>query len=45
MSLKGEKMNHVTRINLKTDCKDRRELIDFCLKGNKQYLVIGWSYI
>ena len=23
----------VTRINLKTDAKDRNELINFCLKG------------
>ena len=38
-------MDHVTRINLKTDCDDRRELIDFCLNGDKQFLVIGWSYI
>jgi len=38
-------MNHVTRINLKTDCKDRSTLIDFCLNGDKQYLAIGWSSI
>lgn len=38
-------MNHVTRINLKTDCEDRKALIDFCLKGDNQFLVIGWSYI
>lgn len=38
-------MDHVTRINLKTDCDDRSELIDFCLNGDKQFLVIGWSYI
>lgn len=38
-------MNQVTRINLKTDCEDRKELIDFCLHGEKQFLVIGWSYI
>jgi len=38
-------MDHVTRINLKTDCEDRSALIDFCLNGDKQYLVIGWSYI
>lgn len=37
--------DHVTRINLKTDCEDRSQLIDFCLHGDKQYLVIGWSYI
>lgn len=41
----GTIMDHVTRINLKTDCDDRRELIDFCLNGDKQFLVIGWSYI
>ena len=38
-------MNHATRINLKTDCKDRSTLIDFCLNGDKQYLAIGWSSI
>ncbi len=37
--------DHITRINLKTDCDDRSALIDFCLNGDKQYLVIGWSYI
>lgn len=35
----------VTRINLKTDAKDRNELINFCLKGRVQYVAIGWSYI
>lgn len=39
-------MNYVTRINLKTACEDRRNaLIDFCLHGEEQFLVIGWSYI
>lgn len=39
-------MDHVTRINLKTDCGDKRqELVDFCLHNEDQYLVIGWSYI
>ena len=38
-------MNHITRINLKTDCKDRSALIDFCLNADKQYLAIGWSSI
>ena len=38
-------MDHITRINLKTDCEDRSALIDFCLNGDRQYLVIGWSYI
>lgn len=38
-------MDHVTRINLKTDCDDRSKLIDFCLNGDKQFLAIGWSYI
>lgn len=41
----GEEMIKVTRINLKTDCENRRELIDFCLMGDQQFLVIGWSYI
>ena len=35
----------VTRINLKTDAKDRNELINFCLKGRVQYVAIGWRYI
>jgi hypothetical protein len=39
------KMNQITRINLKTDCEDRSNLIDFCLNHEKQYLVIGWSSI
>ena len=38
-------MSRVTRINLKTDCENRRELIDFCLNSKNQYVVIGWSYI
>ena len=38
-------MDHVTRFHLKTDCDDRSELIDFCLNGDKQFLVIGWSNI
>lgn len=38
-------MKYVTRINLKTDCADRGQLIDFCLLNDKQYLAIGWSYI
>lgn len=38
-------MNYVTRIHLKTDCDDRRALLDFCLHQNKQYLVIGWSNV
>lgn len=35
----------VTRINLKTNCADRNELVAFCLRGEKQYLAIGWSYV
>lgn len=38
-------MDHVTRIHLKTDCDDRRALVDFCLHQDTQYLVIGWSCI
>lgn len=38
-------MNYVARINLKTDTPYRGELIDFCLKGEQQYLAIGWSRI
>lgn len=38
-------MDHVTRINLKTDCSDRKKLMDFCLLGKDQFLAIGWSYI
>lgn len=39
-------MDCVRRINLKTDCKNRNELISYCL-GNEdeQYVVIGWSYV
>lgn len=37
--------NYVVRLNLKTSCKDRKELVDFCLNGKNQYLAIGWSYI
>lgn len=33
----------VTRIHLKTSCNSRKNLIDFCLNQDKQYLVIGWS--
>ena len=38
-------MNYVVRLNLKTDCDDSNELINFCLYHEKQYLAIGWSYI
>ncbi|OQC00349.1 MAG: hypothetical protein BWX78_01221 [Firmicutes bacterium ADurb.Bin099] len=39
-------MDYVTRINLKTDAKSRKDLIDFCLGDvNEQYIAIGWSYI
>ncbi len=37
--------SNALRINLKTDCSDREQLIDFCLRGQQQYLAIGWSYI
>lgn len=36
-------MDYVARINLKTATDFREELIDFCLKSEKQYLAIGWS--
>ena len=38
-------MDYVTRIHLKTNGNSRKDLIDFCLKGNSQYLAIGWSYV
>lgn len=38
-------MKYITRINLKTRCHDRKELIDFCLNGEEQCLAMGWSYI
>lgn len=47
MRIYSEEMRimHVTRINLRTDAKDRNELINFCLKGRVQYVAIGWRYI
>ncbi|MGT2907632.1 ribonuclease D [Streptococcus dentiloxodontae] len=38
-------MEYVSRINLKTATEFRNELIDFCLKSDRQYLAIGWSRI
>ena len=38
-------MDKVTRFHLKTDCKDRKKLLDYCLNDDEQFLVIGWSYI
>lgn len=38
-------MEYVTRINLKTATAHRNELIDFCLKSEKQFLAIGWSCV
>lgn len=38
-------MGYAMRIHLKTSCKNREKLIDFCLKGENQYLAIGWSYV
>ena len=38
-------MDKVIRFNLKTDCEDRAKLLDFCLNGEEQFLVIGWSRI
>lgn len=38
-------MDYVTRIHLKTgSTKNRKELIDFCLRNSNQYVAIGWSY-
>ncbi len=36
-------MNYVCRINLNVDCKDRKQLIDFCLNSEKQFIAIGWT--
>jgi hypothetical protein len=41
----GNNNPNVTRINLKTSCSDRKQLVDFCLNSEKQCLAIGWSYI
>lgn len=38
-------MEYVTRINLKTKCADRKELINFCLGKSNQCLAIGWSCV
>ncbi len=39
-------MEIIRRINLKTDCSDRNELLDYCLNNAKeQYVVIGWSCV
>ena len=38
-------MEYIARVNLKTDCHNRKELIDFCLQNKEQYLAIGWSYV
>ena len=35
-------MERVTRLHLKSDTKDRKKLIKFCLHGKKQYVAIGW---
>ena len=37
--------DYVTRINLKTATDQREDLIDFCLHGKNQFLVIGWSCV
>lgn len=37
--------DYVVRINLKPVCKSRKDLIDFCLNQEEQYLAIGWSSI
>ncbi len=37
--------DYVTRINLKTDTKQREKLIEFCLNGKNQFLAIGWSCV
>jgi hypothetical protein len=36
-------VERVTRIHLKTSGESRKELIDFCLNSEKQYVAIGWS--
>ena len=37
-------MAYVARIHLKRNNDNvRKELIDFCLNGSKQYLALGWS--
>lgn len=38
-------MEYIARVNLKTDCHNRKELIDFCLQNKEQYLAIEWSYV
>lgn len=38
-------MDHITRINLNTNTKNRKSLIDFCLNGSSQYIAIGWHHI
>lgn len=38
-------MAKVRRIHLKTGCKKRENLIDFCLNKSQQYVVIGWSSV
>ena len=35
-------MDFVTRINLKTDCKDRKGLINYCLNNTKQQYFSYW---
>ncbi len=35
-------MKYVTRINLKPEASERSDLINFCLKNERQYLAIGW---
>ncbi|MCC8046574.1 MAG: ribonuclease D [Clostridiales bacterium] len=38
--------DYVARINLKTDCDDRSELLRYCLgHPDEQYLAIGWSHV
>ena len=37
--------DYVARINLKPDCVDRKRLMQFCLEGEQQQIVIGWSYV
>lgn len=36
-------MEYVGRIHLKTGNDNRQNLIEYCLKGFNQYLVLGWS--
>ncbi len=39
-------MEYVRRINLKTDCANRKALVEYCLMNEQnQFVAIGWSYV